>query len=446
MQSPLWDRCVAQLETEFSALEITTWIRPLEVDIDQGGMRLIAPNQFVQDNVQQIFYNRILAIAQDVSRQEISMVSIETDARQMHNHSSQISNGEDASKYLGESKKNATNLNPIFTFDSFVTGKDNNFSHANAMKVSKKPGLTDHNPFCIYGGVGLGKTHLMHAIGNQLVAKSKNTKLCYLHAEEFVSRMVRSLQHNKINQFKDFYRSLDILLIDDVQFLAGKERSQEEFFHTFNTLVESGRQVVLACDRYPNEIEGLSTRLKSRFGWGLTTFIDLPDLETRMAILHKKALNKGVALPEDVAFFIANRVRSNVRALEGALHRVIAHTHFHKQAINIELTREALRDLISIQDQKISIQNIQKTVASYYKIRIQDLLSKRRNRAITRPRQIAMALTKESTRHSLPEIGDAFGGRDHTTVIHACRKVEELRQKDPLIDEDYKNLYRILSN
>ena len=336
-------------------------------------------------------------------------------------------------------------LNRENTFDNFVEGKSNQLARAAAMQVAENPGFA-YNPLFIYGGVGLGKTHLMHAIGNYLKAKKPNAKVVYLHSETFVATMVTALQLNSINEFKRFYRSVDALLIDDIQFFAGKERSQEEFFHTFNALLEGGQQIILTSDRYHKEINGLEERLKSRFGWGLTVAVEPPELETRAAILMNKAALANVALPNDAAMFIAQRLRSNVRELEGALKRVIAHASFKGEAINVELIKEALRDLFALQDKLVTIDNIQRTVAEYSKIKMSDMLSKRRNRSVARPRQVAMCLAKELTNHSLPEIGDAFGGRDHTTVMHACKQIAKLRQSSIDIEEDYNNLLRLLSS
>jgi chromosomal replication initiator protein len=335
-------------------------------------------------------------------------------------------------------------LNRSFTFANFVEGKSNQLARAAANQVGMNPGRA-YNPLFIYGGVGLGKTHLMHAVGNLIVDRDPHAKVTYIHSERFVSDMVSALQHNRIADFKRVYRTLDALLIDDIQFFAGKERSQEEFFHTFNALLEGQRQVILTCDRYPKEVDGLEERLKSRFGWGLTVSIEPPELETSVAILMSKANAIGTRLPEEVAFFIAQRIRSNVRELEGALRRVIATAELTGRAIDLEFTKEALKDLLASQDRLVTIDNIQKTVAEYFKIRLGDLLSKRRSRSIARPRQIAMALSKELTRHSLPEIGDAFGGRDHTTVLHACRRIAELRETEARVEEDYHNLYRTLT-
>lgn len=341
--------------------------------------------------------------------------------------------------------KHHSSLNTGFTFDTFVEGKSNQLALAAARQIAENPGAS-YNPLFLYGGVGLGKTHLMHAVGNHLVKQNRNARVVYLHSERFVADMVKALQLNAINDFKKYYRSVDALLIDDIQFFAGKERSQEEFFHTFNALLEGGQQMILTCDRYPKEINGVEERLKSRFGWGLTVAVEPPELETRVAILMKKAEQHKVELPHESAFFIAQRIRSNVRELEGALKRVIASAHFMGRKIDIDLIRESLKDLLALQDKQVSIDNIQRTVAEYYKIKVADILSKRRSRSVARPRQIAMALSKELTSHSLPEIGDAYGGRDHTTVLHACRKVKQLMEADGEIRGDYKNLLRSLTS
>jgi chromosomal replication initiator protein len=338
----------------------------------------------------------------------------------------------------------SSTLNPNFTFENFVEGQSNQLARAASVQVSQNPGES-YNPMLIYGGVGLGKTHLMHAIGNELIRTNPEMNVVYLHSERFVADMVKALQHNRINEFKGYYRSVDALLIDDIQFFAKKERSQEEFFHTFNALLEGQHQIIMTCDRYPKEVEGLDDRLKSRFGWGLPVAIEPPELETRVAILLSKASLSGVELPNEVAFFIAKRLPSNIRELEGALRRVIANSSFTGKPITLEFAKEALRDLLALQAKLVTIENIQKMVAEYYKIRIADLLSKRRSRSIARPRQMAMALCKELTNHSLPEIGDAFGGRDHTTVLHACRKIAELKNEESMIKEDYTNLLRTLT-
>ncbi|MEP0201069.1 MAG: chromosomal replication initiator protein DnaA [Halioglobus sp.] len=344
----------------------------------------------------------------------------------------------------GNTPSHQHNLVESYTFDSFVEGKSNQLALAAAHQVAENPG-DSYNPLFLYGGVGLGKTHLMHAVGNALRVNKPNAKVVYLHSERFVADMVKALQLNAISDFKRFYRTVDALLIDDIQFFAKKDRSQEEFFHTFNALLEGGQQMILTCDRYPKEIDGLEERLKSRFGWGLTVAVEPPELETRVAILMKKATQARIDLPPDAAFFIAQRVRSNVRELEGALKRVIASAHFTSRPIDIDLIKESLKDLLALQDKQVSLDNIQRTVAEYFKIKVADLMSRRRSRSVARPRQVAMALAKELTNHSLPEIGDSFGGRDHTTVLHACRKIKELRETSSDMREDYKNLLRSLT-
>ena len=346
---------------------------------------------------------------------------------------------------IPEAAKHKSNINPTYQFDNFVEGKSNQLARAAATQVANNPG-SSYNPLFIYGGTGLGKTHLLHAVGNGIVANNENAKIVYMHSERFVQDMVKALQNNAIEDFKRFYRSVDALLIDDIQFFANKERSQEEFFHTFNALLEGNQQIILTSDRYPKEIDGVEDRLKSRFGWGLTIAIEPPELETRVAILMRKAAENRIHLPNEVAFFIAKRLRSNVRELEGALNRVIANANFTGRPITIDFVREALRDLLALQEKLVTVDNIQKTVADYYKIKVADILSKRRSRSVARPRQVAMALAKELTNHSLPELGNAFGGRDHTTVLHACRKITQLREESHDIKEDYKNLIRTLSS
>ncbi len=338
-----------------------------------------------------------------------------------------------------------SNVKVDYKFDNFVEGKSNQLARAAAMQVAENPGKS-YNPLFLYGSTGLGKTHLIHAVGNGIVDKNPNAKIVYMHSERFVQDMVKALQNNAIEDFKRFYRSVDALLIDDIQFFANKERSQEEFFHTFNALLEGNQQIILTSDRYPKEIDGVEDRLKSRFGWGLTVVIEPPELETRVAILMRKANENRIDLPSEVAFFMAKRIRSNVRELEGALNRVIANANFTGRPITIDFVRDALRDLLALQDKLVTIENIIKTVADYYQIKVADILSKRRTRSVARPRQMAMALAKEITNHSLPEIGNAFSGRDHTTVLHAVRKIEELKGLSHDVLEDYKNLIRTLSS
>lgn len=439
MTDSLWTSCLRQLEREIPDQQLNTWIRPLQAEEGEGLLRLYAPNRFVLDWVREHFAERIETLLGSLRGSAVELV-LEIGSTRVARPSAPAPKREDRAA----PRPSESNLNANFTFDAFVEGKSNQLARAASMQVVENPGVA-YNPLFIYGGVGLGKTHLMHAVGNQMLRHKPNARVLYLHSERFVADMVKALQHNAINEFKRYYRSVDALLIDDIQFFAGKERSQEEFFHTFNALLEGHQQVILTCDRYPKEVNGLEERLKSRFGWGLTVAIEPPELETRVAILMSKANKEGVDLPHEVAFFIAKRIRSNIRELEGALRRVVANSHFTGQAITVDFTKEALRDLLALQDKLVTIENIQKMVAEYYKIRVADLLSKRRSRSITRPRQLAMSLAKELTSHSLPEIGDAFGGRDHTTVLHACRKIDELRETDHRIGEDYANLLRTLT-
>ncbi|HEX9877725.1 MAG TPA: chromosomal replication initiator protein DnaA [Gammaproteobacteria bacterium] len=430
----LWSECLRALQRELTEQQFSTWVRPLQAIEENQSLRLLAPNRFVVDWIQEHCLERIHAVAAPLP------VQLEVGSRRPPLAARTVADarGEPRRPILG------SRLNSSFTFANFVEGKSNQLARAAALQVAANPGMA-YNPLFIYGGVGLGKTHLMHAVGNDILQREPAAKVAYIHSERFVGDMVRGLQHNTIADFKRSYRSLDVLLIDDIQFFAGKERSQEEFFHTFNALLEGQRQIILTCDRYPKEVSGLEERLKSRFGWGLTVAIEPPELETSVAILMSKAAAEGHLLPEEVAFFIAKRIRSNVRELEGALRRVIANSRFTAQPVTLEFTKDALRDLLAAQDKLVTISNIQKTVAEYFKIRVADLLSKRRSRSITRPRQIAMALAKELTTHSLPEIGDAFGGRDHTTVLHACRRVKLLRETETRVLEDYNNLWRTLT-
>ncbi|MGM0679455.1 MAG: chromosomal replication initiator protein DnaA [Pseudomonadota bacterium] len=453
----LWDQCLHRLQGELTPQQFNTWIRPLHAIYDSHTLRLLAPNSFVKDRIENNFMSQIAAIADDLAGLSVPIVAevgsqtlfeesvapaIKTETEQPA--PARPASSPDLKSNTYPAPRNNSSLNPSFTFDNFVEGKSNQLGKAASIQVGENPGKA-YNPLLIYGGVGLGKTHLMHAVGNMILQQNPQANVIYLHSERFVAEMVKALQHNTINNFKRFYRSVDALLIDDIQFFAGKERSQEEFFHTFNSLLEGGQQVIMTCDRYPKEVDGLEERLKSRFGWGLPVAIEAPELETRVAILMSKAQLSGIEMPSEVAFFIAKRIRSNVRELEGALRRVIANAQFTGRPITMDFAKDALRDLLAIQDKLVTIDNIQKTVAEYFKIRVADLHSKRRNRSITRPRQIAMALCKELTSHSLPEIGDAFGGRDHTTVLHACRKVEELKEGDQRINEDFSNLLRTLS-
>lgn len=447
MDSSLWQKCVTYLENELSPQQFNTWIRPLHAIEEGETLRLLAPNRFVLDWVNERFFSHISEIIGNLKQGSHVTLQIGS-AKPLVNppraDGTQAATGF-RRKEDGGGNRSPSNLRPEFTFDSFVEGKSNQLARAASMQVAENPG-TAYNPLFIYGGVGLGKTHLMHAVGNLMLKKRPGANIVYLHSERFVADMVKALQHNAINEFKRFYRSVDALLIDDIQFFAGKERSQEEFFHTFNSLLEGRQQIILTCDRYPKEVAGLEERLKSRFGWGLTVSIEPAELETRVAILMSKAVQMDADVTPEVAFFIAKRIRSNIRELEGALRRVVANAKFTGCTITLDFAKEALKDLLALQDKLVTVENIQKTVADYYKIRVADLLSERRSRSVARPRQLAMALAKELTNHSLPEIGDAFGGRDHTTVLHACRKIHELREQENRVREDYINLLRTLTN
>lgn len=452
MSATVWQKCLGLLEEEYPPQQFNTWLRPLHAEVQEKSLILLAPNRFVVDWVKKHFFARIKELATQIGGDLISVVTIEIGSKinapvpstsNLAGDAAAVANVKAVSKKTADYKNSY--LNKKFHFDTFVEGNSNQLARAASLQVAERPGDA-YNPLFIYGGVGLGKTHLMHAIGNTILKNNPEAKVLYLHSERFVADMVKALQTNSINEFKRFYRSLNALLIDDIQFFAGKDRSQEEFFHTFNALLEGQQQIILTSDRYPKEIEGVEERLKSRFGWGLTVAVEPPELETRVAILISKAEQSNIELPYEVAFFIAKRIRSNVRELEGALRRVIANAHFTGKPITIDFVHEALRDLLALQDKLVTIENIQKTAAEYYKVKVADLLSKRRSRSIARPRQMAMALAKELTNHSLPEIGDHFGGRDHTTVIHACRKVKELIQTENDFAEDYKNLMRTLSS
>ncbi len=502
LTAAIWEKCTDSLQQELSAQQFNTWIRPLKpvADDTNNEFCLLAPNRFVLDWVNDKFIHRIkelvLHFFSDAALTPPSMVllkvanrplsAFQQQAEQFSTTASKVTNRKTteqlsnidssvpvvpaeyshANQSIASANYTAprlanrqqtlaeadvegglnhrTNLNKAFTFDSFVEGKSNQMGLAAAQQVVDNPGGS-YNPLFIYGGVGLGKTHLMHAVGNGMLARNPNAKIVYLHSERFVADMVKALQLNAINDFKRYYRSVDALLIDDIQFFAGKDRSQEEFFHTFNALLESNQQIILTCDRYPKVISNLEERLKSRFGWGLTVEVEPPELETRVAILMKRAEEVRMDLPYDAAFFIAQRIRSNVRELEGALKRVVANASFTKRAISVELVREALKDLLALQDKQVSITNIQRVVGEYYKVKVAEFTSKRRSRSVARPRQIAMALAKDLTNHSLPEIGEAFGGRDHTTVLHACRKVKELCSSDGELEQDWVNLQRLLT-
>ncbi len=441
MEKTVWDQCLNELKTDLSESQFNTWIRPLIYSRDEHSdtITLFAPNKFVVDWVEKNYLNRIKSIAQEAGGQTTSVSILVGDDVDISNETNGT-NGISKNK----PKVTGTTLNKLYTFENFVGGKSNQIARAAALQISENPGES-YNPFFIYGGVGLGKTHLMQSVGNEIIANQEEKKIAYVHSERFVGEMVSAIQHNSLNSFKNDYRSLDVLLIDDIQFLAGKEKSQEEFFHTFNVLIESGSQIIITSDKFPKEIKGLEERLRSRFGWGLTVSIDPPEMETSVAILLVKSELEGFSLPEEVAFFICENIRSNVRELEGALRKIIATSRFTGVEPSIEMARECLKDLLSLQSRTLTTASIQKVVAEYYNIRVSDLHSKKRSRSITRPRQLAMAVTKELTTYSLPEIGDSFGGRDHTTVIHACKKIAELKNKDITVSEDYKNVIRLLT-
>lgn len=482
MPNNLWHQCLEVLRDEFPAQQFNTWLRPLQSDHREGQLMLFAPNRFVMDWVNEKYLRRIEEVLKDlhggqapridmkvgsaprssdlVVRSENAVSGVAAEQEEAGSRVTEEEKGVAATVTTPSVKAKSTSerrsvqvegdikhqsfLNEGFTFDTFVEGKSNQLARAASMQVAENPGGA-YNPLFLYGGVGLGKTHLMHAIGNDIVRRNPRAKVAYLRSERFVADMVKALQLNAINEFKRYYRSVDALLIDDIQFFARKERSQEEFFHTFNALLEGGQQVIVTCDRFPKEIVDMEERLKSRFGWGLTVMVEPPELETRVAILMKKAEQVNVKLSSEAAFFIAQKIRSNVRELEGALRLVIANAHFTGSEITPPFIRESLKDLLALHEKQVSIDNIQRTVAEYYKIKVADLLSKRRTRTVTRPRQVAMSLAKELTNHSLPEIGDAFGGRDHTTVLHACKKIVELQETDPGIRKDYQNFMRLLT-
>ncbi len=478
-----WQQCLDRLQEEIPSQQFNTWIRPLQGVLSGQTVTVFAPNRFIRDFVSEKFADHLAEVVGEVhpagsppqlvlkigSGGRPAEDSVAGEARQEGAYpgreapglsgqvmqrvpapargpagSRRTARGRGREAAVQGAVNHQQKLMENYTFDSFVEGKSNQLALAAARQVAENPGHS-YNPLFLYGGVGLGKTHLMHAVGNALRERSPDARVVYLHSETFVGDMVKALSLNAISEFKRHYRSVDALLIDDIQFFAKKDRSQEEFFHTFNALLEGGQQMILTCDRYPKEIDGLEERLKSRFGWGLTVAVEPPELETRVAILMRKAAESRIALPPDAAFFIAQRIRSNVRELEGALKRVIANANFTGSPIDIGLVKESLKDLLALQDKQVSLENIQRTVAEYYTIKVADLLSRRRSRSVARPRQVAMALAKELTNYSLPEIGDSFGGRDHTTVLHACRKIKELRETNSDIREDYKNLLRSLT-
>lgn len=448
--STLWSECHIRLQDQLSSMDFSTWIKPLDADFpDNQTMVLYAPNRFIKGWVEEQFLAKINKLCQELTNNESFLVKVQegtlqrvapvVQQKQINQQQAQVQQSTEVVNNF------RSNLNPNHVFENFVEGKSNQLARAVAQKVALNPGEKNYNPLFLYGGTGLGKTHLLHAIGNSIMQSKENARVVYLHAERFMQSYVKALQADKMDSFKKFYRSVDALLIDDIQFFAGKDSTQEEFFHIFNSLSESSRQIILTSDRYPKEIEKIEDRLKSRFGWGLTIAIEPPDLETRVAILLKKAEEHHIVLPEEVAFFIGQKLRTNVRELEGALNRVHANAEFTGKAITIDFVREALKDMLALQDKLVTIENIQKVVAEYYRIKVSDLKSKSKKRSIVRPRQLAMALAKELTNRSLPEIGKEFGDRDHTTVLHACKKVVELRNQDTNFQEDWSNLIRTLS-
>jgi chromosomal replication initiator protein len=442
-----WKQCLDALAKDLSLEDYNTWIRPLQAESGaQGSLVLYAPNKFIRDQVAQSFLQKIRLHYERLSGGSVEIRVGDVPRPLVAPRVDQPAGSKPNSFAERERFYPLLDLNKSFTFESFVGGRSNEMARAAALQVAENVGVSSYNPLLLYGGVGLGKTHLMHAVGNAIADRHPHLKVAYMYSQRFMEDMVRAIERGSMGDFTQYYRSVDVLLMDDIQFLAKGSKSQEEFFHVFNRLQEDGRQIVLTCDRYPKEVQGLEERLESRFVWGMTAAVEPPDLETRVAILLKKAEQDGLALIPDVAFFIAERVRSNVRELEGALRRVMANARFTGKDVTIEQAKHALRDLIAIQARQISLENIQKSVADYFKIRMSDLLSKKRNRSLARPRQIAMALSKELTNHSLPEIGDAYGGRDHTTVLHACRKISELRELNPDVRDDYRNLRRLLTS
>lgn len=429
----IWDRCLKSFSERLTAKQMRTCFHPLEVSRHNDKLKVIAPNKFIMDMIESDYIEMIKKFVYETSGNEISEVLL-----------SLPKIDEDKGQVAIKKEKITSSLSRELNFNNFVEGKSNQLAKAACTSVVKK--LGQYNPLYIYGGVGLGKTHLLHSIGNAILEDDSDKKVVYLHSEKFVQNMVTALRQNKIEEFKNFYRSVDALLLDDIQFFANKERSQEEFFHTFNTLFEYKKQVVLTSDKYPKEILGLEERIKSRLVWGMNVTIDPPDLETRMAILHSKSLSAGQKISDEVAYFLAKNVYSNVRELEGSLRRVLATAHFKREPVTLPFVKETLRDLIALQERLMTIEQIQKTVAGYFKIRVSDILSAKRDRKITLPRHIAMSMSKELTSHSLPSIGDAFGGRDHTTVLHACKKIKALKSTSSTVSQDYQNILHILNN
>jgi chromosomal replication initiator protein len=472
MMSPVeqfWPSCLARFAEELSAQQFNTWIKPLVCSLDEEVLALYAPNQFSLQFVKDRFMSRIEKYAAEYFGESI-LIELRVGAKQPARPApaAPVAVQDTAAPPPSEpaddtiavenrvptvkpvvvrplASNETTRLNPNFTFETLVTGKANQLARAAAIQIAENPGSA-YNPLFVYGGVGLGKTHLIQAIGNYMHQHNPEAKIRYIHAERYVADVVRAYQHKAFDEFKRYYHSLDLLLIDDIQFFSGKNRTQEEFFYAFNALIEGHRQVIITSDRYPKEIEGIEDRLISRFGWGLTVAIEPPELEMRVAILHKKAESEGFKLDSSVSFFVAKHIRSNVRELEGALKRVLAYSRFTGQQITLELAKEALKDILAAGNKLISVENIQKTVADFYKIKVSDMHSKKRTRDLARPRQIAMALAKDLTQMSLPAIGEAFGGRDHTTVLHACKTIASLRQTDATLNHDYNVLAQILRN
>jgi chromosomal replication initiator protein len=438
-----WRFCLASFEKELPPQQYKTWIKPLRFQAEGNRVTLVAPNRFVLQWIRDRFLGRIEQLAREQLQQDIAVQITLAEKGESHRIVPQARQEDAPDRGAKPSSREISRLNPAFSFETFVTGKANELARAAAAQVAERPSA-GYNPLFIYGGVGLGKTHLIQAIGNRLRERASETKIRYIHAEQYVSDVVRAYQHKAFDDFKRYYHSLDLLLIDDIQFFSGKSRTQEEFFYAFNALIEAHKQVVITCDTYPKEIAGIENRLISRFGWGLTVAVEPPELEMRVAILLKKAEAEGVKLDEAVAFFLAKHIQSNVRELEGGLKRVLAYSRFSGRDISVELCREALRDLLAIQHRQVSIENIQKTVADYYKIKVSEMYSKRRSRNVARPRQIAMALAKELTQLSLPDIGEAFGGRDHTTVLHACRKIALLKSTNTELTRDFNSLLNVL--
>ena len=435
-ETTLWDKCLAVFKRVVTEKQMKMWLLPLRVKLENKTLNVFAPNKFIQDSVEKNYFPLIEETVAELSSNQIERVFLSLSKPK-------ATTVVDRPQALRKSTF-STNLNTDLVFSNFVEGKSNQLAKAASLSIVAS--LGQYNPLYIYGGVGLGKTHLLHSIGNEIMKKTPKKHVVYLHSERFVQNMVSALRHGKMEEFKSFYRSVDALLLDDIQFFVGKERSQEEFFHTFNSLFEYKKQVVLTSDKYPKEIEGLEERLKSRLVWGMNVSIDPPDLETRVAILHSKAELSGTQITEDVAFFLAKNVRSNVRELEGCLRRVIATAHFKREQVTLPFVKDALKDLLSLQERLLTIEHIQKVVAQYYKIRVSDLLSSKRDRRVTLPRHVAMSLSKELTSHSLPTIGDTFGGRDHTTVLHACKKIVSLKSTSSAVEQDYKNLLHSLNN